>query len=64
MRAAGHRELAVADGLPARGADCHGVELRAAGVLEGDRFLAWIAVAVAPLLEGEEDEVELIAGVG
>jgi len=40
------------------------VELRAAGVLEGDRFLAWIAVAVAPLLEGEEDEVELIAGVG
>jgi hypothetical protein len=34
------------------------------GVLEDDGLGAGVAVAIAPLLEGREDRLELLAGVG
>ncbi|MDT5288218.1 MAG: hypothetical protein QOF88_3107 [Mycobacterium sp.] len=46
--AAGHGELAVAEGFLAGGADGERVEDGAAGVLEDDRFGAGVDVSVAP----------------
>jgi hypothetical protein len=40
------------------------VEVGAAGVLEDDGLGAGIDVAVAPLLEGQQDRLELHAGLG
>src|SRR6202045_5333870 len=46
--AAGHGELAVAEGFLARGADGNWVKVGAAGVLEDDRLGAGVDVSVAP----------------
>jgi hypothetical protein len=48
--AAGHGELAVADGFLAGGADSQRVEVGAAGVPEDDRLGAGVDVSVAPFL--------------
>jgi hypothetical protein len=53
--AAGHGEFAVAEGLPAVGADGEWVEVGAAGVLDDDRLGAGVDVPVAPFFEREED---------
>jgi hypothetical protein len=64
VSAAGDGQLAVAEGRPAGGAHGEGVEVGAAAVLEDDGVGAGVAVAVAPLVEGEQDRLELPAGVG
>src|SRR5688572_3061189 len=64
MRPAGDRQLTEADRVPAGLADRDRVELGPARVPEHDRLRARVAVPVAPLLEREQDRVQLVAGVG
>src|SRR3954468_9981634 len=56
-------EVAYAVGLAARGADGQRMELCPAGVFEDDRLGAGVDVTVPPLLQGEQDRLELGAGV-
>ena len=64
MGPAGHGELAVAEGLLACGADGDRVKVGTTGVLEDDGLGAGITVAIAPLLEGQQDRVEILTGIG
>jgi hypothetical protein len=61
--AAGHGELAVANGFLAGGADSHWVEIGAAGVLEDDRLGAGVDVSVAPFFERKEDGLKVSSGL-
>ena len=62
--AAADGEVAAAYRLAARRADRQRVELGAAAVAEDDGLGAGVDVAVAPLLEREQDRVQLLAGRG
>jgi hypothetical protein len=61
--AAGHGELAVAEGFLAHGADGHWVKVGAAGVLEDDRLGAGVDVSVTPFFERDEDRLKISPGV-
>src|SRR3984957_3143924 len=61
--AAGHRELAVAEGFLARGANGHWVKVGAAGVLEDDRLGAGVDVSVTPFFQRDEDGLKVSPGV-
>ena len=64
VRPAGHLQVAQPGRLAARRAYRRRVELRAAAVLEHDRLGARVQVPVAPLLEREQDRVQLVARLG
>src|SRR3984885_4702317 len=61
--AAGHGELAVAEGFLARGTDGHWVKVGAAGVLEDDRLGAGVDVSVTPFFKREQDGLKGSPGV-